>query len=321
MFLVRTVFLLLIILAQSFPQCASATPSTEYRHLTPLMKAAYEGNLKIMEQLIARGADVNEVNNVGFSPLFFAAGATRTGPKPKGSTDAVNLLIRNGAKVNAKSANGYTALMAACDNENLESAVSLITHGADVNGQTSDGESPLGIAATRLQPEIVALLLEHGANANSEDRYGDTPLINAVSASPYIDMRSPEEAATTIQQKALEFTRAIKITRLLLSNKADVNRKDKGGKSALTTAVIESNALLVQALLEHGANPNIVDEGQGGATPLILAARNRQVTIAQMLIQKGANPVIRDHLNKSALDYSRDLGPRKMTDILLQIKK
>jgi ankyrin repeat protein len=318
---IRTVFIFLIILAPGHSQYALAAQRTENHQVTPLMQAAYNGDLRTMRQLISQGADVNEVNSVGFPALFYAAGATRTGPKPKGSTDAVNLLIKHAAKVNIKSKNGYTALMAACDNENAESAASLVAHGANVSAQTVDGESPLDIAATRLQPEIVALLVEHGANVNSTDKFGSTPLISAVSASPYVDMRSPEDATTIIQQRSLEFARALKITKLLLENKADANMKDQNGKSALSTAVNESNAILVRTLLDHDANPNIVDESQGSATPLILAVKNRHGVIAQMLIKKGANPSIKDHSNKSALDYSREFGPPKMTEILLQTKK
>lgn len=317
---IRNVLFFLIVLTVGISQYAFAT-GTDNHHTTPLMRAAYDGDLNTMRQLISGRADVNEVNSVGFSALFYAAGATRTGPKPKGSTDAVNLLIKHAAKVNAKSNNGYTALMAACDNENVESVASLIANGADVSALTTDGKSPLDIAATRLQPKIVTLLVEHGANVNSADKYGNTPLISTVSASPYIDMGSPEDAAATIQQRSLEFARALKITKLLLENKADVNRKDRNGKSALSNAVTESNALLVRALLDHGANPNIVDESQGGATPLILAIKNRHGVIAQMLIQKGGNPSTKDNSNKSALDYSRELGLKKITEILLQTKK
>lgn len=317
----RTVFFFLIISTLGFFHPTLATTANENHHTTSLMRAAYEGDLKRMQQLISGGADVNEVNSVGFSALFYAAGATRMAPKPKGSADAVKLLLKNAAKVNIKSGNGYTALMAACDNENAESVAALVAHGADVNAQTTDGKSPLDIAATRLQPEIVTLLVEHGANVNSVDRNGDTPLISAVSASPYIDMSSSQDAAATIQQRSLEFARALKITKLLLENKAEVNRKDRSGKSALSTAVSESNALLVRPLLDHGANPNIVDESQGNATPIILAIKNRHGVIAQMLLQKGADPSTKDNSNKSALEYSRELGLPKITQILLQNKK
>ena len=71
--------------------------------------AAYYGNTATVKQHIAAGADINAKNGGGFTPLHGAVG----GPNPnwKGSKDIVELLIVNGADVNAKEkSNGWTPL-------------------------------------------------------------------------------------------------------------------------------------------------------------------------------------------------------------------
>lgn len=55
-----------------------------------LMNASHEGNLDIVKELIAEGADVNAKNNSGFTPLMYA----RYGE----NLDIVKTLIAAGAK-------------------------------------------------------------------------------------------------------------------------------------------------------------------------------------------------------------------------------
>jgi len=285
-----------------------------------LMMAAYDGDLDKMRRLVDQGHDVNQTNKYGFTAIYFAAGGTRTQPSPKGSTEAVKFLLQHGAKANNKSnINGYTALMAACANQNTGSVSLLLEYGADVNALTKDGESALSIASARLEPEIVTLLLDHEAHVNGYvDINGRTPLLAAVAASPYYTLSSPSEAMKIIFQNAFKLDNALNVVKLLLSHNAEINIMDRNGKSPLTYAVVEESPLLVRILLEHGANPNVSDRSQGNATPLILATKIRNVSIAEMLIKKGANVNNKDQFGKSALNYAIDRGPQKMIEILQQ---
>ena len=62
--------------------------------------AAYQGHIKIIELLIANGADIDLKNNNGDNPLILAA--------YQGHTVIVKVLIANGANVNTKNNNGDT---------------------------------------------------------------------------------------------------------------------------------------------------------------------------------------------------------------------
>jgi ankyrin repeat protein len=65
---------------------------------TPLIYATISESFECMNELIAQGADVNAKNNDGSSPAHFAAG--------DGSVERLDLLLKNGAKLDGLSQSG-----------------------------------------------------------------------------------------------------------------------------------------------------------------------------------------------------------------------
>ena len=72
------------------------------RKYTALMVACREGDLKLAEFLIEKGADINARTPDGHTALMFAS--------YNRYPDIVRLLIKRGAKINLKSTQGHTAL-------------------------------------------------------------------------------------------------------------------------------------------------------------------------------------------------------------------
>ena len=134
---------------------------------TPLQFAAQGGHKKIVELLIAEGADVN-ANEDGSSPLHIAA-----------NREIAELLIANGAEVNAKKGFGITPLHSALFVKRKEIAKLLIAKGADVNTKSEEGTTPLHLAATSGYNEIVELLIAKGADVNANKVYRETPVDSA----------------------------------------------------------------------------------------------------------------------------------------------
>ena len=76
--------------------------------------------------------------------------------------------------------------------------------------------------------------------------------------------------------------------RTLLQQKADVNAPQADGTTALQWAVRADDLETTEMLLRAGAHPS--EMNQSGATPMLLAAMNGNAVIIERLIQAGADP-------------------------------
>lgn len=160
--------------------------------ISPLMMAAYQGNIQEMEMLIKSGADVNARNNVDNTALHFAAGGAPVSQTYRGSATAVAYLIEHGADVNAQNNTNMTPLMDAVLNPDLETVKILLAHGADVNMKSKYeldttalteairriGQPPSGPWQATYR-HIAIELIRHGADPNFKDASGHTPLQTA----------------------------------------------------------------------------------------------------------------------------------------------
>jgi uncharacterized protein len=84
---------------------------------TPLMLAAFRGDIAETRRLLEQHADVNARDKDGDTALMFAAF--------KGHAEIVSLLLRHGANVHAKAKNGWTAKKAAHSGLHIHIAVML----------------------------------------------------------------------------------------------------------------------------------------------------------------------------------------------------
>ena len=129
-----------------------------------LLDAAKEGNIEAVKQHLANGADVNAKDD-GWTPLHNAAGYS--------TKEMVELLISNGANVNAKNEDGWTPLHDAATKEVAEL---LIDKGADMEAKDKDDWTPLHKAAFGGHKEMVELLIAEGADVNAKGEDEWTPL-------------------------------------------------------------------------------------------------------------------------------------------------
>lgn len=123
---------------------------------TPLHLAAFFGQLKAAEILLARGADlhVRSTNPTGNTALHAALAG--------GHALVAGVLIGAGADVNATSAGGWRPLHIAVANGQLDSVKALIAQGADVDAVNDAGQTPLALATQRGQKTVVEFLLRQG---------------------------------------------------------------------------------------------------------------------------------------------------------------
>ena len=253
---------------------------------TPLMTAARVGVVEAVETLIAHAANVHLTEALsGQTALMWAAEA--------GSDQITKVLIEAGADVTQAStlveipeyrrrpdrtAGGFTPLMFAARSGDLSTARLLVEAGADVNRVAPDGTTPLIVATVRAHVPLAIWLLEQGADAN----------VN-------------RERFTALHRAAGSW--ATELTGNGPSG-VDTDRDEEWLGAAGVPG--EGRVQLVEALLKHGADPNIpLVEGvpkvgysnarifgwhDTGATPFWLAARSVYLDVMKVLVEYGADP-------------------------------
>ncbi len=121
----------------------------------PLGLAAFFGRREAVEQLLARGG---EVNTHARHPFHVAAlHAALAGPQP----NIARLLVAAGAEVNARQQAGIAPLHETAQNGHLELTQLLLDHGADPAAVDDQGKTPADTARAHGH-EAVAILLQTG---------------------------------------------------------------------------------------------------------------------------------------------------------------
>ncbi len=140
--------------------------------VTPLMRALErEASMKLIRWFLDRGADLNARDELGRTPLMYAADA--------GTPEAVKLLLDRGADVTRRDDSRATVLFHAAESEAAtapEIIRMLVDAGAAVNARGERNETPLMAAVRAHNLENVRTLLELGADPRARDSYGTTAL-------------------------------------------------------------------------------------------------------------------------------------------------
>ena len=107
---------------------------------TPLTLAAFFDRRQLVEELLARGAAVNQpvANAQKVQPLHSAVAA--------GRLEISRILLEHGADVNATQQHDFTPLHAAAQNGQLDLVELLLAYGADPTAVTDDGAYPASLA-------------------------------------------------------------------------------------------------------------------------------------------------------------------------------
>ncbi|XP_063075934.1 ankyrin repeat domain-containing protein 34B [Engraulis encrasicolus] len=111
---------------------------------SPLITAAQLGKLRLVRVLLEGGAQVNEHNQRGETPLLAACKAMRGDQTCSPRLKLIHYLLMHGAEPNAQDKAGRTALMYACmERAGEEAASALIAAGADPTMEDYSGASAL----------------------------------------------------------------------------------------------------------------------------------------------------------------------------------
>lgn len=141
----------------------------------PLWTALNRRNYKCAAWLIAKGANINELDTDNCSILMENVAS--------GSIEGATLLLQAGADVNLRNNLGRTALFAACGRRygNAESLELLLNYGADIDARDLQLQTSLMHASKEGNVGNVKLLLAAGAHSNAKDSNGENALFYALS--------------------------------------------------------------------------------------------------------------------------------------------
>jgi ankyrin repeat protein len=149
-----------------------------------IVLAASRGRLDPVRFLLDGGTPAGNGGEDGRTPLMAAMeDYSGTGAEAGNRTEIARLLIARGADVNARDAQGETALVRAIGWNNPGAVRLLLSKGADPDTPDSKGAPPLTLAARKGNVEMTRALLEARAKTDARDREGKTAITLAVEGS------------------------------------------------------------------------------------------------------------------------------------------
>ena len=214
--------------------------------------------------------------------------------------DVILHFLKKGVDVNARTKNGYTALIIAASKGNLDVIELLLVRGAEVDLVNEEGWTALMEAIRRGREKTVDRLLRAGAKLEArEKRYGVTPLMvasradnpNIVSAllAKGADVNAADErSGLTALHLALgsNALRSMEIVGELLVGGADAAKPASDGFTPLMAAV--DSRLVDKMKLVLSENPDVNAVTDDGRTALVIAAGRGSSEMARHLLAAGA---------------------------------
>lgn len=293
--------------------------------------------LPMIELLLQKGANINDRDKNGFTPLLHSvvqfmseAGGVISHP------EVVKLLLDRGADVHTKNNDGNTALLltAGVWHGPIEIPRLLLEKGVDLNGQNMKGVSALMIAAQKGKLDVVQLLIERGANLNLKDAEDSTAMDYAVSegqsdvAKLLLAKGGRSKNNYKSETELLVASTNFALLRAATSNNlqdvkkqldwgADVNTRNQLGDTPLILAIQYgySNDDVAQFLIDEGADLNIANDN--GQTALMWAAERNSSGAAKILVVHKANINLRNKKQQTALHIAAHGLSAKIVETLL----
>lgn len=205
---------------------------------TTLHAAVQANSLDCVQYLLDLQIPINKYNSSGQTPLHIAADV--------GNVRILNeLLVDKRINIDARTRiEKYTALHLAAENGYSDCLQILLKNGANVDALSEKKQTPLYLACKMAYLDCVEILLKHDATVNIQDNEKRTPLHAAVSKSPIslqivqrlIDRKADVHLADNFGYTALHIAALNELdecVEYLIMNGANVAAKTDGNMTAL----------------------------------------------------------------------------------------
>ncbi|XP_062989338.1 fibronectin type 3 and ankyrin repeat domains protein 1 [Elgaria multicarinata webbii] len=211
--------------------------------------------------------------------------------------EVVNILRGRKVVVDTLNKLGFSALMVVSQKGYMRLAHILVENGAEVNKKNSSGKDSLMIACFAGHLDIVQYLRSQGASWQSRDLGGCTAMHWAVDGG-YCD-----------------------VIEWMIQDGCEVDPKDTGLEwtPLMRLCAITGKADVATLLIDAGADVNVKDKD--GKTPLMVAALNNQEELVKLLLERGADPDVKNEFGKGALEMARGLNRQSVVSIIEDKKR
>ena len=279
------VFVLVSALASSASaQPARRSPGEAGSALADRIQA---GDRQAALAMIAKGADVNQPQPDGTTPLHWAAYTI--------DRELVDALLKKGARADVVNHYGASPLAEAVRVADVELVGRLLEGGANANVANEDGQTALMLAARTGNLAVAKLLVQEGADVNRREQYRLQSAVMWAAAQGHADMVAfliAQGADLAIRARANDWGSQI-------SSEPRVQYRPTGGLTPLLYAARAGCLDCVKAMLAAGADQD--RPNPDGMTPMLMALDNGYPAVAHYLLAQGANPHVWDWWGRTAL--------------------
>ena len=285
---------------------AASTPETH------ISVACAFGLLKFMKEHALPIIELNRSRRVGSNKYTFLLIAAE-----EGHDQLIQLLLDQGANVNAQGGEYGNALQAASYRGHDQMVQMLLDKGANINAQGGYYGNALQAASGEGHDQVVQMLLDTGADVNAQVKYyGKGVNVNAQGG--YYDNALYAASKGGHNQ----------VVHMLLDKGANVNTQGENFNNALQAASGGGHNQVVQMLLDKGADVNaqVKYYGKGAnvnaqsgeySNALYVASEGGHDQVMQMLLDKGANVNAQGGFYGNALQAVSYRGHNQVVQILL----
>nr|XP_031529887.1 fibronectin type 3 and ankyrin repeat domains protein 1 isoform X2 [Vicugna pacos] len=273
---------------------------------TALMVAAQRGHTRLVKILVSNGTDVNLRNGSGKDSLMLACYA--------GHLDVVKYLRRHGASWDTRDLGGCTALHWAVDGGHCGVIEWMIQDGCEAVDPMlwemvrriweQSGDTATFFLNLRIYTGLTCL--------NGE------PFLHLMSHVTSGETSRPLRFGFIICKPGIKNTYRCLTFRTKRGN-VDVVDAGSGWTPLMRVSAVSGNQKVASLLIDAGADVNVKDKD--GKTPLMVAVLNNHEELVQLLLDRGADASVKNEFGKGVLEMARVFDRQNVIFLLEERKK